>query len=50
MQEEIKESIYKNPLMETYEVDGQMDIYAYIPKEKKEEIPFELCMNPPVEE
>ena len=28
MQEEIKESIYKNPLMETYEVDGQMDIFV----------------------
>ena len=50
MQEEIKESIYKNPLMETYEVDGQMDIFAYLPNEKKEEILFELCMNPPVED
>lgn len=35
--------------MENYEVDGQMDIFAYIPEEKKEQIPFELCMNPPVE-
>ena len=49
MSDEVKESIYMNPLMENYEVDGQMDIFAYIPKEKKETIPFELCMNPPVE-
>ena len=49
MSDEVKESIYMNPLMENYEVDGQMDIFAYIPEEKKEQIPFELCMNPPVE-
>ena len=34
--------------MEKYQVEGQMNIFAYLPEEKKEEIPFELCMNPPV--
>ena len=48
MEQDIKESIYMNPVMETYEVDGQMDIFAFIPREKKEGISFELCMNPPV--
>lgn len=48
MENEIKESIYRNPVMETYEVEGQIDIFAYLPREEKEEIPFELCMNPPV--
>ncbi len=47
--EEEKQSIYKNPVMETYEVEGQMDIFAYLPKEPKKEIPFELCMNPPID-
>ena len=45
---QIKESLYKNPIMEKYQVEGQMNIFAYLPEEKKEEIPFELCMNPPV--
>lgn len=45
-----KESRYKNPIMEKYQVDGQMNIFAYLPEEKKEETPFELCMNPPVYE
>lgn len=49
MDDEIKPSIYMNPIMEDYEVDGQISIFDIIGTEKKEKIPFELCMNPPVE-
>ncbi len=49
MDDEIKPSIYMNPIMEDYEVDGQISIFDIIGTEKKEEIPFELCMNPPID-
>jgi hypothetical protein len=39
IEQEVKESIYKNPLMEKYQVDGQMDIFAYLPEDKNAQIP-----------